>query len=178
MKKYCPKHFNVFEKLAFYSRVADNGCNIFVGSKDGWGYGQLYWEKRLRLAHRVCWEAHNGPIPAGMLVLHRCDNPACINPDHLWLGTNDDNMADMQAKGRARNGTMAGVYRTPKGHLKGRRFSVLHRRKLTWEQVREIRESKRTYRQLERQFGVSNATIWRVKKGLKLYAETQETENP
>jgi hypothetical protein len=174
MRVYPPRGLTLLEKLEYCSRVATNGCHIWVQSVDGWGYGQVYWEGKPWRAHRLSWTAHNGPIPAGMLVLHRCDNPACINPDHLWLGTNDDNMADMKAKGRARNGVLAGTYKPPKG----RRFSLPHRRKLTWEQVQEIRESKRTYRQLQRQFSVSMATIWRIKKGLKLYAETQETENP
>jgi hypothetical protein len=103
-----------------------------------------------------------------MLVLHRCDSPACINPDHLWLGTNDDNMADMKAKGRARNGVMAGTYRPKRGH----RFAMPHRRKLTDEQIEEIRASKRTYEQISRQFGVSDATIWRIKKGTGRFAES------
>lgn len=171
MKKYAPKHFNALEKLAFYSRVQANGCHIFVGSTDHWGYGLIYWERKLRPAHRFAWEAHNGPIPPGMFVCHSCDNPPCVNPDHLWLGTNDDNMADMKAKGRARNGAITGTYRTPKGHLKGRRFALPDRRKLSWEQIQEIRDSKRTYEQIGRQFGVTDGTIWRIKKGKGRFAE-------
>ena len=163
MVKYAPKSFNLLEKLAYYSRVYASGCHLFIGSKDKWGYGLLYWEKKLKTAHRLAWVAHNGPIPVGMLVLHRCDVPSCVNPDHLWLGTNDDNMADMKAKGRARNGIMAGTYRTPKGHGLGRVFA--ERRKLTLEQVQEIAGSKRTYSTLCRNYGVSDATIWRIKKG-------------
>lgn len=165
MIKYAPKHFNALEKLAFYSRVQANGCHIFVGAKDGWGYGKIWWQKKLCAAHRLAWEMHNGPIPAEMLVLHRCDNPACVNPDHLWLGTNDDNMADMKAKGRARNGVMAGTYKPPKG------FALPERRKLSWEQIQEIRDSKRTYEQIGRQFGVTDGTIWRIKKGKGRFAE-------
>jgi hypothetical protein len=54
-------------------------------------------------AHRVAWTLANGPIPAGMHVLHTCDNPPCCNPGHLWLGTQADNMADMARKGRTSN---------------------------------------------------------------------------
>jgi HNH endonuclease len=167
MRVYPPRGLNLLEKLEYCSRVAANGCHIWIQSVDRWGYGAAYWEGKRWIAHRLSWTAHNGPIPAGLLVLHRCDNPNCINPDHLWLGTNDDNMADMKAKGRARNGVMAGTYKPKKGH----RFSMPQRRKLSWEQVQEIRDSKRTYEQLGRQFGVSDATIWRVKKGKKHFAE-------
>lgn len=56
----------------------------------------------MKRSHRVAWELTNRPIPEGMLVCHRCDNPPCCRPDHLFLGTHDENMADKSAKGRAR----------------------------------------------------------------------------
>ncbi len=64
------------------------------------GYGQFRDGGRLKKAHRGAWEAVNGPIPEGLHVLHRCDNPQCVNPEHLFTGTHTDNMRDMTAKGR------------------------------------------------------------------------------
>lgn len=85
--------------------VRGDGCWEFAGAKSHKGYGQLpIWRDGRsipRSAHRLSWELANGPIPAGMSVLHRCDNPPCVRPDHLFLGTQSDNMQDMVAKGRA-----------------------------------------------------------------------------
>lgn len=71
-------------------------CVEFDGPRNHNGYG---W-KSGRLAHRVAWIESNGAIPEGLCVLHRCDNRACINTDHLWLGTKKDNAVDMARKGR------------------------------------------------------------------------------
>lgn len=80
-------------------------CWPWTGSTRAGGYGAIAVRvpgrrHRLAPAHRVSWELHNGPIPDGLQVLHRCDNPPCVNPAHLFLGTNDDNVADMLSKGR------------------------------------------------------------------------------
>ncbi|RPJ19493.1 MAG: HNH endonuclease, partial [Planctomycetaceae bacterium] len=74
------------------------------------GYGQFQRSRAIgpQRAHRVSWELHNGPIPAGMCVCHRCDNRRCVRPDHLFLGTYADNSADMIRKGRARKGSRPG----------------------------------------------------------------------
>lgn len=64
------------------------------------GYGRLSFQRKALGAHRVAWQLVNGPIPDGMLVCHRCDNPPCVRADHLFLGTQSDNIADMWAKGR------------------------------------------------------------------------------
>jgi HNH endonuclease len=77
----------------------DTGCHIWVGSKKAKRYGNLQIS-----SHRLAWELANGPVPEGMHVLHRCDTPACCNPDHLFLGTQTDNMTDKMRKGRSRNG--------------------------------------------------------------------------
>ncbi len=80
------------------------GCWNWTAHRNSDGYGMIGLERtrRVERTHRLSWVLHNGPIPDGLQVLHRCDNPACVRPDHLWLGTQIENIADMDAKGRRR----------------------------------------------------------------------------
>ena len=73
-------------------------CWLWEGCIDRRGYGRIGRER----AHRRMWQSCHGPIPAGMFVCHTCDNPPCVRPDHLFLGTHTDNMRDMVSKGRGR----------------------------------------------------------------------------
>ena len=91
----------------FWSNVdKTSGCWLWTGSTNGCGYGQFTYNGKLEKAHRVSWQIHHGPLPlwsghtTGICVLHRCDVPLCVNPDHLFLGTQGDNVADMIEKGR------------------------------------------------------------------------------
>ncbi len=85
----------------------NTGCWLWVGAYHKTGYGLISSDaderKRRKniLTHRAVWTVVNGDIPDGLFVLHRCDNPPCVNPSHLFLGTQRDNIADMHAKGRA-----------------------------------------------------------------------------
>jgi hypothetical protein len=120
------------------------GCREWQGAKHRFGYG-VRWvpaEKRTRLVHRWVWEQFNGPIAAGMCVLHTCDNPACYLLEHLWLGTRADNTADMIAKGRGR-----------------------WERKLTDVQASEIRAALadgQVQHLVAMRYGVAQATISRI----------------
>lgn len=87
----------------FWSKVnkdGDNGCWEWTGALNRHGYGS-FWLDKCVLAHRIAWRLANGPIPEGKLVMHSCDNRICCNPEHLFTGTNQDNMDDMVEKGRA-----------------------------------------------------------------------------
>lgn len=128
-------------------------CWAWQGTTDSSGYGILRRGRQRNFrAHRLSWEIHNGGIPEGLRVLHRCDNPPCVNPDHLFLGTQADNVADMDAKGRRRS--------------PGLRGAANGRAKLGARSVRAIREryaaGGTTYARLAGEFGVTKATIRRV----------------
>lgn len=135
------------------SSGGQDACWPWVGRRNPRGYGSV-WKRGTGeyRAHRAAWEIVNGPIPNGGNILHRCDNPPCCNPRHLWVGTQADNMGDCAIKGRT-NG--------PKGkeHWNA---------KLTEEDVCAIRTEKAagaTYKALASKWGVSLRTIGYVVKG-------------
>jgi hypothetical protein len=88
----------------FWEKVAvgePDQCWEWTSAKIPVGYGQFFLQGKPRYAHRVAFEMTKGEVPPEMNVLHTCDNPGCCNPDHLWLGTQQDNVRDMMQKGRA-----------------------------------------------------------------------------
>lgn len=87
--------------VRFWAKVEKtDDCWLWRGSVGSNGYGQLRVGARMVTASRLAWELTNGPIPDGLWVLHRCDTPLCVRPEHLFLGTHLDNMHDMRHKGR------------------------------------------------------------------------------
>lgn len=114
----------------FWSRVDKSGeCWIWTGAKTAAGYGEIYLDGRMVYAHRLSSEMAEGPIPEGIFILHKCDRPDCVKPEHLFRGTHQANMDDMWAKGRGNPG------RHP--------FGDEHpRAKVTDDQVVEIRRRR------------------------------------
>lgn len=133
--------------LRFFRRVGGAGCWEFQGAKrHPYGYKKFSGKQ----AHRVMWELVYGPIPAGLFVLHHCDNPACVRPDHLFLGTIADNARDMRQKGR--HPGKPGITACPRGHpyapgnLIKRKNRPNHRECLTCHRDR-MRKSNRKRRE-------------------------------
>jgi hypothetical protein len=125
----------------------ETGCWIWIGSRQGtkpWDYGSFWDGDKIEKAHHYSYEIHKGPIPTGILVLHKCDNPPCVNPDHLFLGTTQDNVDDMFAKGR--NHAL-------KGSENGNAL-------LTEETVLKIRSDIRPVKEIAKDYGVSPACIY------------------
>lgn len=141
------KAINRFKQRFNNLRLNSTGCRIWVGKQDGggqgWSYGRVSVNGRWLRAHRVSYVIFNGPIPPGKMVCHRCDTPLCIEPSHLFLGTNQDNQRDAAAKGRsgARCGCENGFA------------------KLTEEQAQAILDSSGTHIEAAQRFGVSYATV-------------------
>jgi hypothetical protein len=89
----------------YWSKVDKSGaCWLWTGSKNQQGYGLFVLNQRTQVTHRVSYEWSNGAIPDGLLVLHQCDVPSCVNPAHLFTGTQSDNMNDMYRKKRHKGG--------------------------------------------------------------------------
>lgn len=169
-KKYCGLEcwykYRRSTEIAFWPHVqkTDN-CWLWTGRKDGKGYGQLKVRGRRTGAHRVSWEIHNGPIPEGLHCLHKCDNPPCVNPEHLFIGTQDDNLKDMIRKGRSAKGQRNGMLKHPDRQARGEQ---LPQAKLRAEQVLLIREQAakgKSDAELAKQFNVNRAAITYIRLG-------------
>ena len=137
------------ERLLDKRDITESGCWEFTGYIMPNGYGQTSVGKLVLLAHRASYMVFIGKIPEGMHICHKCDNRKCFNPDHLFAGTRDENMADMVRKGRQRS--LSGVD-SPNA-------------KLTAEQVQEIRDRYIPYvttTELAKEFGISKQYVGQI----------------
>lgn len=154
------------ERLMKFSQVTDSGCWEWSGHKDLWGYGKIDIKGVKHPAHRVAYEEYVTKIPKGLIVCHHCDNPACINPDHLFVGTHADNNKDMHEKGRD-------------NHPHSEKHCCA---KLTEDDVRNIysqRHRSRDVYGLASKFGVTDSTIqriWRGKSWWRLISKINDEE--
>jgi len=147
----------------FWAKVnKTEGCWLWTGAKRNKGYGAFVYAKNGEAvqgrAHRFSYELHVGPIPDGLNVLHRCDTPACVRPDHLFLGTIAENNADMHAKGRhVKGGTHGpGAYQRGETH---------HNARLTADDVRAIRrerEDGHSFGEIARRRGLAIGYVFRI----------------
>ena len=138
---------NVKQYFDDRTKQVHSGCIEWQGSLDGHGYGQIRCNSLSEKAHRYSYRYFKGKIPKGYCVCHKCDNPKCVNHEHLFIGTHSDNMRDMYEKGRANR---------PSGED--------HKdSKLTWNKVEHIRISKKSSRELGKLYGVSHQTILAIR---------------
>ncbi len=149
--KFCSRHCrNTFpvEKRFWQYVTNTEGCWLWRGMIHHTGYGYLYNGTISEGAHRIAFQLFRGPIPTGLFVCHTCDVRACVNPDHLWLGTNEENIRDRDLKGRTalHQGTENG------------------KAKFTDQQIQAIRQDQRRAEDVAADYGVNYTTIHRIRR--------------
>lgn len=135
---------DTFEK--YIMPEPNSGCWLWTGAVTKHGHGTFHVKRKTVSAHRLAFERSKGKIPDGLYVLHKCDVRCCVNPDHLWIGTQSDNLKDMASKGRSSLGEKN------------------KRAKLTETDVRLIRASSDPYAELARRYGVHEQLIYQIRK--------------
>jgi hypothetical protein len=158
-------HSSEHQQARFWSSVQKTGDSddwLWTKRRNKSNYGVVAWEHEMRLAHRVSWEITYGHIPPGMGVLHHCDNPPCVRPDHLHLGDHAQNMREMYARGRKTH------FHAPPPPQRGEQNPSA---RLTASQVLELRDLRATeglsYAELGRRFGIGAEHAGRIVRGLK-----------
>ena len=141
--------------IRFWAKVqkaGNNECWLWTASVAGKGYGQFKAPKarRQHYAHRYSYTLHKGPIPKGMMVLHQCDTPRCVNPKHLFLGTGADNLGDMAKKDR---------------HLYGERNNQHRLTEVEVHRIFDLSGQGWVQKRIAAEFGVGQMTVCRILRG-------------
>ena len=139
-------------RVRFEDRIGSREeCWVWTGSMLKSGYGRMRFNGPSRRAHRISYELYRSRIPEGLNVLHTCDNPTCVNPEHLFLGTDVDNNKDRDTKGRT-------------AHQKGEASGAS---KLTEQDIRAIKQDTRRHLVVAREYGVVPSLIGMIRRGLR-----------
>lgn len=145
---YTAKQKKLFENKIMPEPMS--GCWLWTGASNRRGYGSTNFNKRRQESHRVSWRIYRGEIPDGISVLHKCDNPGCVNPDHLFLGTNSDNMKD--------------AFRKKRGRIPHHKGEKAHSAKLTEFDVRQIRKSTNSCAEIAKEFGICQSNVSAIRR--------------
>lgn len=150
-------HYRPIENR-FWEKVKKTpaGCWLWMGSKEHFGHGHIGNKGKMLKAHRLAWEFENGKIPDGLHCLHKCDNPSCVNPSHLFLGTHQDNMRDMISKNRQSSKL------TKKQVIKMRQYYMLRGRRGhgRWRHFKKPKGI--SFKELGKKFNVKKQAAWKA----------------
>ena len=153
-KQYSEKVKKRILKKSYLNEIT--GCRIWTGSKDANGYGAVHLYDQYLAVHRVAYEVLVGPIPEGKILMHKCDNPSCIEPLHLIIGTTYDNNKDRAAKGR-----------THKSYGEDNPYSKLKEHEvITIKKIFKKNSSITMRKYLSKKYNVSEPCIYAIKKGV------------
>lgn len=153
--KSCGCLGNVSETQRFFKHVKKmkNGCWEWTGQLHPTGYGRFIFQgNRGFLSHRVSWIIHNGELSSDLLVCHKCDNRKCVNPDHLFIGTNSDNIQDRTLKNRSNRPF-------------GNKFAPRKLKENDIPKIRKLLSEGFSQKEIGEKFGVSRSTIYKIKIG-------------
>jgi DNA-binding XRE family transcriptional regulator len=143
----CNNVANFWEKV----QKSESGCWIWTAAKNPEGYGRIAVRGKMLLSHRFSYILHFGNIPEGMHVCHRCDTPSCVNPAHLFVGTDADNMRDCSNKGR---------------NAKGEKIAMAKLRSEDIPVIRRMRIEGKTQKEIASLFGVNRMQVSRIERGI------------
>lgn len=141
----------------FWSHVDEkdkDDCWEWQAYKSKKGYGSFGVKRNILLAHRISWIIANGQIPKGKIIMHKCDNPPCVNPEHLFCGTPMDNMMDKMRKGRYKKGKI----------VRGESHPISKLKKEDIPKIRNLYDQGISTHKIGKRFGVNSKTIWFIGK--------------